>query len=100
MRTQPLNIGVNIKGKIFKMERVSFNIKVPEKKRPILRWQDLALEIIKEMRVEPKQKGSVFKICKQDEKTAMIAFNDCKELNKPHIKYFFKVYSEIKKKCH
>jgi hypothetical protein len=44
------------------------------------------------------KKSSVFKCFKDNQSAAKFAFNDCKELNKPHEEYFFKVYNEIKNK--
>lgn len=68
-----------------------------QKETKTLPWQELALDIIKELRVPVYQKGSVFKCCKTDERRARFALTDCQELGKRHLKYFFKVYSELNK---
>jgi len=68
-----------------------------KKMREIKSWQELALEIIKEIPDGEKCKGSIFKTCKQDQRRAQIAFNDCKELKKLYSKYYFKVFSELNK---
>lgn len=69
----------------------------PDKKK-VYDWQDLAIQVIHDMKVLQTFKPSVFKACKTDFKAAQIAYKDAMELEKPYVKYFFKVYSEIRKK--
>ena len=68
------------------------------KKAPAYKWQDLALEILEGLPDENNKRSSIFKCCKDNPRFAKIAFEDCKELNKLHIKYFLKVYNELRKK--
>lgn len=80
------------------MDSIKNIIKIPKlKKPPAYKWQELALEIIKELPDANEKKSSIFKCCKQNPKMARIAFEDCKELNKLHVQYFLKVFSELKK---
>lgn len=67
------------------------------KKAPKYKWQDEALEAIGFFVDGKDNKGSIFKCFKQDEHFANRALIDCKELGKPYTKYFFKVYSELRK---
>jgi hypothetical protein len=55
-------------------------------------WQLLAIDILKEIPDAQSKRSSVFGICKKDSHRAKIAFLDCKELNKRHINYLFKVF--------
>jgi hypothetical protein len=66
-------------------------------KRTLQPWQILALQIIQFCPDANNKKGSVFKLCKMNEQVARTAFNDCKELNKHSIFYFFKMFSIIRK---
>ena len=70
------------------------------KKKPVNTnsWQGLALEIMSKIKVRPHQRSSVFKVCKQNEHMARIAFLDSIELEKPYINYFFKVFSNLNKR--
>lgn len=64
------------------------------KKPPTYEWQDLALTIIKELKVPNFKRSSVFKICKENRKDFVIrCLNDTRELCKTGQcwKYFFKV---------
>jgi len=62
-------------------------------------WQVLAIDIKKYLNDCPSAKlGQIFKLCKLDERTAKFAFNECQELNKPFLNYWFKVYWSIKKR--
>lgn len=68
--------------------------------REIIKFQQLAIDITEFI---PDAKGkkktsSVFKCCKDNYSAAHAAFLDCKEINKPHVDYFFKVYHEIAKR--
>jgi hypothetical protein len=68
--------------------------KVPIKKPPAYRWQDLALQVIKELNIPPFKRSSVFKICKENSIPVIEqALNDTKELCTSGQKwmYFFKV---------
>ena len=61
-------------------------------------WQFEAIEAIKKMKDGAQNRGGIFKCFKTDKHRAKIALSDCSELGKPFSKYFFKVFSEIKKK--
>lgn len=66
-------------------------------KPPAYEWQDLALQIIKELSVPEFKKSAVFKVCRDLPKSlVMQALIDTKELSKdgPAWKYFFKVISQ------
>jgi len=66
----------------------------PTKKPPAYPWQDLALEVIKELAVPAFKRNSVFKICKTlPREKVLLALNDTKELcqSGEKWKYFFKV---------
>ncbi|MBI5765814.1 hypothetical protein HZA71_01140 [Candidatus Falkowbacteria bacterium] len=69
-----------------------FNIK--SQKPPAYEWQDLALRIIKELSIPDFKRGSVFKVCKENQKSYIEkCLNDTKELCKTGAKwkYFFKL---------
>ncbi|MFH0840602.1 MAG: hypothetical protein V1865_01270 [bacterium] len=63
-------------------------------KPPAHQWQELALQIIKELRVPNIKRNSVFKVCKDHHKEFVLqCLNDTKELctdGEPW-KYFFKI---------
>ncbi|MEA3449711.1 MAG: hypothetical protein U9Q85_01915 [Patescibacteria group bacterium] len=64
------------------------------KKPPAYEWQDLALQVIKELKIPGFKRGSVFKVCKNNSKqTILNAMNDTKELCETgdKWKYFFKI---------
>ena len=64
------------------------------KKPPAYAWQDLALRIIKELKIPNFKRGAVFRVCKVNSKQAVeTALNDTKELCQTgeRWKYFFKV---------
>ncbi len=68
-------------------------------KAPAYPWQELALDIIKELNPPDFKKSSVFKACKENPAaTVRVALNDTKELCKKGARwqYFFKVLSSIK----
>lgn len=62
-------------------------------RKSIERWQDLAIQIKTTLVTKPYQIGSVFKCCKTNLVASERAFNDCKELNKNNVNYFFKVWN-------
>ncbi|MEA1962745.1 MAG: hypothetical protein U9M94_00735 [Patescibacteria group bacterium] len=65
-----------------------------QKKTPAYEWQELALQIIKELKIPSNKRSSVFKMCKQYPKTFILqVLNDTKELCKTgdKWKYFFKI---------
>ncbi len=67
------------------------------KKPPAYFWQELALQIIKELSVPDNKKSSVFKACKNNsEQKIKLALNDTKELCKSgeKWKYFFKIIDQ------
>lgn len=80
-------------GDIFKV-RQEAKTKKPLIKPPAHEWQDLALQIIKELHIPNFKRNSVFKICKDNSKQrVLMALNDTKELchNEQSWKYFFKI---------
>ena len=69
------------------------------KKAPAYQWQDLALEIIKELSIPNFKKSSVFKLCKQHSQARVKqALIDTRELcqGPDKWKYFFKLMSKKK----
>lgn len=65
-------------------------------KPPAYQWQELALQVIKELSIPNFKRSSVFRICKiYSEKQVRQALIDTKELcpGGPKWKYFFKVIS-------
>ncbi|NCD00528.1 hypothetical protein EOL94_00295 [bacterium] len=69
-------------------------------KPPAYPWQELALQIIKDLAVPANKKSSVFKVCKDNsESSVRHALIDTKELCKEGDKwqYFFKVINNYKK---
>lgn len=69
-------------------------------KPPAHLWQDLALQIIRELGAPAFKRASVFKACKEHDKNLILkAFNDTKELCPTGNKwqYFFKVLENSKK---
>ena len=83
------------KGKEKKYIIASDDAKNPNQLKDILKWQELSLTIIKEIQDAKNKKSSVFKCCKDNPAQANAAFQDCKELGKLNILYFFKVYNEL-----
>lgn len=65
--------------------------------KSIYPWQKLALEVIQMTSCKKEENSSVFKAAKVDPRSFKIAMEDCKELNKPFINYFFKVYHILRK---
>ncbi|MCK5509926.1 hypothetical protein KAI65_00075 [Candidatus Parcubacteria bacterium] len=66
------------------------------KKTPAYEWQELALQIIEELKIPANKRSSVFKACKQFPKNFILqVLNDTKELCKTgdKWKYFFKIIS-------
>jgi hypothetical protein len=64
-------------------------------KAPKYEWQDVALNIIKQLPDSYKCRASVFKCCKDDLQSARKAAMECKELDKNHVLYFLKVYNKF-----
>ena len=82
-------------GQIFQTKK-----KVAVKKPPAYPWQDLALNIIKDLGVPAMKRNSVFQVCKKYSREQIErALNDTKELCKSgeRWKYFFKVIAGEKK---
>lgn len=79
-----------------------FNVKRENTvKPPAYQWQDLALKVVKELRIPPFKKSSVFKVCRDYPKEFIeLCLNDTKELCRDGEawKYFFKVIDSNKKK--
>ncbi len=74
--------------------------KTQGKKMPAYEWQNLALQVIKELRIPNFKRNSVFKACKDHPKEIILrALNDTKELCNigEKWKYFFKVLSDKNK---
>lgn len=74
-----------------------FANKKSSQKPPAHEWQDLALRIIKELRIPNFKRNSVFKACKDNSKEFILqCLNDTKELCKSgeKWKYFFKLVSQ------
>jgi len=69
-----------------------------EKKPPTYQWQEKALKAIEILKAPKNKNSSIFKCFKENTIKAQTALNDCKELNKLHHNYFFKVYNELCKK--
>ncbi len=77
-----------------------FKSKAGKKKPPKYEWQDFALRIIDELGIPGFKRGSVFKICKEYPKDAVLkCLNDTKELCKKGEtwRYFFKLINLINK---
>jgi len=63
-------------------------------KPPAYQWQDLALQIVKELNIPPFKKSAVFKVCRDLPKQYILhCLNDTKELVQTGEKwrYFFKL---------
>lgn len=68
-------------------------------KAPAYPWQDLALQVIKELNIPNFKRGAVFKVCRDfPAHKIKIALNDTKELCKTGAawKYFFKIIDSKK----
>ena len=68
-------------------------------KAPAYPWQDLALQVIKELNIPNFKRGAVFKLCRDFQAHKIkIALNDTKELCKTGAawKYFFKIIDSKK----
>lgn len=68
-------------------------------KPPAYPWQDLALQIIKELNIPNFKRAAIFKVCRDiPEHKIKIALNDTKELCKTGAawKYFFKIIDSKK----
>jgi hypothetical protein len=66
-------------------------------KAPAYPWQDMALNIIKELNIPNFKRAAVFKVCRDlPAHKVNIAFNDTKELCKTGAtwKYFFKIIDQ------
>ncbi len=66
-------------------------------KAPSYPWQELALQVIKELAIPSFKRGAVFKVCKENSnKTIKLALNDTKELctSGSKWKYFFKIVDQ------
>lgn len=84
------------------MEKLSNFFKRPAVKLPPppkYPWQEVALTIIKTIPdAYTVKKASIFRTCKLNLTAARIALEDCKELEKNHINYYFKVWNVIHNK--
>lgn len=89
MNHMKIDKGFEDLGSIFKAKA-----QIKKIKPPAYEWQDLALQIIKDLSVPNFKRNSIFKICKDNPKTAVLmAYNDTKELCKTGQKwaYFLKI---------
>lgn len=70
-------------------------INLPKTKKPPAHdWQDLALEVIAQIKPPKEKRNSIFRICKQYPRAQVLqSLNDTKELCKTgeKWKYFFKI---------
>ncbi len=76
-----------------------FEKKTESKKAPTYRWQELALNIIKELNIPNNKRSSVFKICKENPRAFVEqSLNDTKELceSGDRWRYFFKLVNQKK----
>lgn len=67
-------------------------------KPPAYSWQDLSLQIIKDLKIPGFKRSSVFKICKEYPREVVErAVNDTKELcqSGEQWKYFFKIINSL-----
>ena len=76
------------------LEKIGDLFSFKPKKMPAYAWQDLAVQVIKELNIPDFKKSAVFKVCKLKSRTFIEkCLNDTKELcqaGEPW-KYFFKV---------
>jgi hypothetical protein len=83
------------------MEKLGAFLQLKEKKQvTVVWWQTLAVEAVHKLvdGNDRAYKGAIFQKFKEDPKCAALALSDALELHKPHARYFFKVYSELRKK--
>ena len=92
-----LNINNSDKSPISKKELLK-GMGMSEKIVNTQQWQQEALDLIEAMNVPEERKSSVFKCFKDNPRNAKFALNDCRELDKMNINYFFKIYNELNKK--
>ena len=88
------NSGFQTLGDIFEANKEN---KVPVVKPPAHKWQDFALQIIKELHIPDFKRNSVFKICKDNSREVVEGcVTDTKELCETgeQWKYFFKVVAD------
>lgn len=74
-----------------------FQKKKTGKKPPTYQWQELALRVIKDLRIPNQKKSSVFKVCKENSKEFVEkCLNDTKELCEEgeEWRYFFKLVND------
>ena len=77
------------------MESIASILKTKKQSKvPAYQWQQLALDIIESLQDGETKKSSIFKCCKRDEQRARWAWNECKELGKPFVRYFLKVFNK------
>lgn len=60
-------------------------------------WQEVALNIIEYTHCLKKNQSAVFRTCKKNIGCSERAFSTCKELSKPFVEYYFKVFNEYNK---
>jgi len=68
-----------------------------KKEKNLMYWQEIALNIIEFTKTPKKRHSAIFKTCKQNIKFAQRSLTACKELNKPFVDYYFKVFNEYGK---
>jgi hypothetical protein len=92
------NSGFQTLGDIFQAKKESKQATI---KSPAYQWQDLALKIIKDLKIPSFKRNSVFKICKEYPRAFVEScVTDTKELCETgeKWKYFFKVVADQKNK--
>ncbi len=91
---KPINKGEN---SIISKGELCAKMGLPNPTRKVQKWQDDASIVIREMNVPENKISSVFKCFRDNNREALFALRDCKELGKMNILYFFKVYYSILK---
>ncbi len=89
---------IEVKEEIKPLKSLYEQLGIKQNVRKVEKWQDSASVVVKELNVPEEKISSVFKCFKDNEREAMFALRDCKELGKLNVFYFLKVYSELCKK--
>lgn len=82
------------------MDSIKSLIKKPAYRKPPCKyeWQELAREIISKLNVPKNKESSIYRCCREDQRTAKYALRECLELEKTNWLYFFKVWNNNRKK--
>ena len=70
---------------------------IPKPTKSVYRWQEEAYNATQFFTDGEDKRSSIFKCFKDNPQKARTALSDCKELEKPNVLYFLKVYNELKK---